>query len=148
MKIQFWNPFSDKFLQPEPEHQMVRSAEAALNSYGRSEDAVDWKRLTHGYLNGYVEGSDVYDASGIMFEQVFSNKRQRISTYRNLALYPFVRKCLTMMADEAVCENALGEVAIFDIDRAFKSKFTETELMTLRDEFNYIINEEIGRAHV
>ncbi len=145
MNLGFWNPFSDRFLQPEPEHQMVRSAEAALNSYGRSEDAVDWKRLTHGYLNGYVEGSDVYDASGIMFEQVFANKRQRISTYRNLALYPFVRKCLTMMADEAVCENALGEVAVFDIDRAFKSKFTETELMTLRDEFNYIINEVFGK---
>ncbi len=49
------------------------------------------------------------------------------------------------MADESVCENALGEVATFDIDKAFKSKFTETELMTLRDEFNYIINEVFGK---
>lgn len=139
------NPFSQQFLQPEPEHQMQRQADAALNSYGRSEDAVDWRRLTHGYLNGYVEGQDVYDSSGILFETVFASKRQRINFYRGLALYPFVRKCLTIMADESVCENALGEVATFDIDKAFKSKFTETELMTLRDEFNYIINEVFGK---
>lgn len=124
---------------------MQRQADAALNSYGRSEDAVDWRRLTHGYLNGYVEGSDVYDSSGILFETVFASKRQRINFYRNLSLYPFVRKCLTMMADEAVCENSLGEVATFDIDKAFKSKFTETELMTLKDEFNYVINEVFGK---
>ena len=93
MNLQFLNPFSDAFLQPEPEHHMQRQHDAALNSYGRSEDAVDWKRLTHGYLSGYVEGSDVYDSSGILFEQVFANKRQRISFYRNLSLYPFVRKC-------------------------------------------------------
>ena len=143
--LSFLNPFSDRFLQPEPEHQMQRQADAALNSYGRSEDAVDWRRLTHGYLSGYVEGSDVYDSSGILFETVFASKRQRINFYRGLALYPFVRKCLTIMADEAVCENSLGEVAVFDIDKAFKSKFTETELMTLRDEFNYIINEVFGK---
>ena len=99
MNLGFLNPFSDKFLQPEPEHQMQRQADAALNSFGKSEDAVDWRRLTHGYLNGYVEGQDVYDSSGILFEQVFNSKRQRINWYRNLALYPFVRKCLTMMAD-------------------------------------------------
>ena len=56
MNLGFLNPFSDKFLQPEPEHQMQRQADAALNSFGKSEDAVDWRRLTHGYLNGYVEG--------------------------------------------------------------------------------------------
>lgn len=124
---------------------MQRQADAALNSYGRSEDAVDWRRLTHGYLNGYIEGQDVYDSSGILFETVFASKRQRVNFYRNLSIYPFVRRCLTIMADESVCENALGEVATFDIDKAFKSKFTETELMTLRDEFNYIINEVFGK---
>ena len=49
------------------------------------------------------------------------------------------------MADEACCENADGEIATFDIDKAYQSKFTETELMTLRDEFNYIINCVIGK---
>ena len=50
-----------------------------------------------------------------------------------------------MMADEACCENADGEIATFDIDKAWKSKFTESELMTLRDEFNYVINCVIGK---
>ena len=75
--LSFLNPFSQRFLQPEPEHTMVRQADAALNSYGRSEDAVDWKRLTHGISNGSVEGGDVYDTSSILFEAVFANKRQR-----------------------------------------------------------------------
>ena len=88
----FLNPFSQQFLQPEPEHQMQRQADAALNSYGRSEDAVDWRRLTHGYLNGYVEGQDVYDSSGILFETVFASKRQRINFYRNLRTLPVCKE--------------------------------------------------------
>lgn len=83
--LSFWNPFSQRFLQPEPEHSMVRQADAALNSYGRSEDAIDWRRLTHGYYNGSVEGQDVYDSSGILFETVFASKRQRINFYRRIS---------------------------------------------------------------
>lgn len=84
MNLQFLNPFSQQFLMPSPEHQMARQADASLNSYGRSEDAVDWRKLTHGYLNGYSNPDDVYDSSGILFETVFSNKRQRINFYRRI----------------------------------------------------------------
>ena len=145
MNFNFWNPLSDRFLQVEPEHSQQRQADAANNSFGKSEDPRNWRNAVMGYSSNYTDPIDPYDSNGIMFDTVFSTKRQRINFYRNLALYPFTRKCLTMMADEAVCENAMGEVATFDIDKASKSKFTETELMTLRDEFNYIINCVIGK---
>lgn len=118
--------------------------DAAQNSYGKTEDPRNWKNAVFGYGN-YTDPIDPYDSNGIMFESVFTSKRQRICFYRNLALYPFVKKCLTMMADESCCETADGEIATFDIDKAWKSKFTESELMTLRDEFNYIINCVIGK---
>jgi hypothetical protein len=145
MNFSFWNPLSDKFLLPEPEHSQQRQMDAAQNSFGKSEDPRNWRNAVFGYGTGYADPIDPYDSNGILFDAVFSSKRQRINSYRNLALYPFVRKCLTMMADEACCENASGEVATFDIDKAYRSKFTETELMTLRDEFNYIINCVIGK---
>lgn len=145
MNFNFWNPLSNRFLQVEPEHSQVRKADAALNSFGKSEDARNWKNFVQGWGANYTDPINPYDSNGILFETVFSSKRQRISTYRDLAKYPFVRKCLTMMADEACCETANGEIATFEIDKASKSKFTETELMTLRDEFNYVINCVVGK---
>lgn len=145
MNIKFFNPFSDKFLQPEPEHSEQRKNDAALNSFGKSEDAREWSRYVNGYNNSYVDPIDPYDNNSIMFETVFADKRQRILYYRNMALYPFCRKCLTIMADESCCEDSFGEVATFDIDKANKSEFKESELMTLRDEFNYIINSVFGK---
>lgn len=145
MNLQFFNPFSQNFLMPEPEHSEVRNAEANLNSFGKGEDTVDWTRLVRGYNSGYSSPVGDFDTNQILFETVFANKRQRINFYRNMALYPFVRKCLTIMADEACCENADGEIATFGINPAFKSNFSENELMALKDEFDYVINEVIGR---
>ena len=110
MNFNFWNPLSDRFLQVEPEHSQQRQADAANNSFGKSEDPRNWRNAVMGYSSNYTDPIDPYDSNGIMFDTVFSTKRQRINFYRNLALYPFTRKCLTMMADEAVCENAMGEV--------------------------------------
>ena len=83
MAFSFWNPFSSRFLQVEPEHSQQRQADASLNSFGKSEDPRNWKNYVYGYGN-YADPIDPYDSNGIMFEMVFANKRQRISYYRNL----------------------------------------------------------------
>ena len=90
MNFSFWNPLSDKFLLPEPEHSQQRQMDAAQNSFGKSEDPRNWRNAVFGYGTGYADPIDPYDSNGILFDAVFSSKRQRINSYRNLALYPFV----------------------------------------------------------
>lgn len=92
MNLQFWNPFSDRFLQVEPEHSLQRSHDAALNSFGKSEDSKDWSRLVRGYSSGYTDPIDPYDSNQILFETVFANKRQRINFYRSMRMLPIYQE--------------------------------------------------------
>lgn len=140
MNLSFLNPFSDKFLMVDPDKSDVRKLSAHTNSYSSGEDAINWNALVRGYgTNNYADGSS-YDNNQIVFEAIFSSKRQRINFYRSMALYPFCKKCLSIMADEAVCETAKGEIATLEVDLAYKQYFKESELMSLKEEFDYIIN--------
>ena len=48
MNFNFWNPLSDRFLQVEPEHSQQRQADAANNSFGKSEDPRNWRNAVMG----------------------------------------------------------------------------------------------------
>lgn len=148
MNLNFLNPFSSDFLKAAPEHSEVRSIEAARNSYGKGEDTIDWNTLVNGYNNGYTDPAQPYDQNNIVFETLFTNKWQKISWYRSMSMYPLVGKGLNIMTDEAVCPDALGNVACFDIEDAFKSKFTATEFQALKMEFDYIIDCVIGKENI
>lgn len=148
MNLNFINPFSDDFLKLTPSNDEIRSVEAARNSYGKGEDTFEWDRLVNGYSNGYVNPAQPYDQNSIVFETLFTNKWQKISWYRSMALYPLIKKGLNIMSDEAVCPDAFGNVAKFDIVDAFKSKFTDTEFSALKMEFDYIIECVIGKENI
>lgn len=92
MNFSFFNPFSDRFLQVEPEHSQMRANDAALNSFGVGEDPSKWKQLVRGYGTGYTDPIDPYDSNSILFETVFANKRQRINFYRSMRMLPFCQK--------------------------------------------------------
>lgn len=138
MQWSLLNPFSDRFLQTTPDKAQTRETLAKLNSYGVGEDTLDLSKL----VRGYGAGSPVYpyEQNNIIFDTVFTTKRQRINYYRTMAKYAFVKKLLTIISDECCSKRADGSVATFDIDPAYKSKFTETEFNALKDQFNYIIN--------
>lgn len=149
MNLQFWNPFSSEFLKTAPDHAQQRSIVAARNSYGIGEDPVNWNELVTGYSNnGITDPAMDYNQNNIIFETLFTNKWSKISWYRNMSLYPLVAKGLNMMADEAVCPDAAGNVAKFDIEDAWKSKFTAAEFDTLKTEFDYLINCVIGKEKI
>lgn len=149
MNLNFFNPFSTEFLKTAPEHSEVRAQEAARNSYGKGEDTIDWNSLVNAYsTGGYVDPAQPYDQNGIVFETLFTNKWQKISWYRSMAMYPLVGLGLNIMTDEAVCPDAFGNVAKFDIQDPFKSKFTATEFSALKMEFDYIIECVIGKENI
>ena len=149
MNLSFLNPFSSEFLKTAPEHSELRQREAARNSYGKGEDTIDWSTLANAYDNrGYVDPATPYDQNNIVFETLFTNKYQKVSWYRSMAMYPLIGKALNIMSDEAVCPDPLGNVAMFDIEEPFKSKFSATEFAALKMEFDYIIDCVIGKENI
>lgn len=138
MQWSLLNPFSDKFLQTTPDKAQTRETLAKLNSFGVGEDTLDLSKL----VRGYGAGSPIYpyEQNNIIFDTVFTTKRQRINYYRSMAKYAFVKKMLTIISDECCSKRADGTVASFDIDPAYRSKFTETEYNSLKAQFDYIIN--------
>ena len=149
MNLNFLNPFSSDFLNTAPEHSEIRAREAARNSFGKGEDTIDWNTLANGYNNSaYVDPATPYDQNSIVFETLFTNKWQKISWYRSMSMYPLIGKGLNIMADEAVCPDAFGNVAKFDLAEPFKGKFTATEFSALKMEFDYIIECVIGKENI
>lgn len=148
MNLNYLNPFSSDFLKASPEHSEVRAREAARNSYGKIEDTIDWSAFNNAYNGAYDDPAHPYDQNNIVFDQLFINKWQKISWYRSMAMYPLIGKALNIMTDEAVCPDILGNVAVFDIEEPYKSKFTATEFATLKMEFDYIINCVIGKEKI
>ena len=138
MNFSFFNPMSKYFLQSEIDAATIRKIEAQNNSYGNDEDQADWLSVVRNW-NTNAAATEI-EQSNILFDAIFSTKRQRVSFYRSMALYPLVKKALTIMTDEAICENTKGEVAKFDIKNAFKSSFKVNEYKQLKKEFDYIIN--------
>lgn len=134
----YLNPLSKDFLQNDLDAADIRNIEVQSNSVGTDEDATDWGSLI-GQWGQYTTQAEV-DAANILFDAVFSNKRQRISFYRSMALYPLIKKALTIMTDEAVSKNTKGQVAKFDIKDEFKESFKVTEYNRLKREFDYVIN--------
>lgn len=148
-RLSFINPFSSDFLKTAPEHSELRTQEAARNTYGKGEDTIDWSSLANAYNQpGYYDPAASIDQNNIIFDTLFTNKYQKISWYRSMAMYPLIGKGLNIMSDEAVCPDALGNVAMFDIEEPFKSKFSATEFAALKMEFDYIIDCVIGKENI
>lgn len=148
MNLNFLNPFSSSFLKTSPEHSEVRAREAARNSYGKIEDTIDWSALSNAYGNTFDDPANPRDTTQIYFDQIYINKWQKISWYRSMAMYPLIGKGLNIITDEAVCPDALGNVAMFDIKDPYKQKFTATEYATLKMEFDYIVECVFGQENI
>ena len=146
MNLQFLNPFSSDFLKPAPEHSEVRAREAARNTFGKIEDTIDW--TAYGYTGNYSDTPGAFDSNNIVFDSIFINKYQKIAFYRNMQMYSLVGKGLNIISDEAVCPDALGNVAMFDIEEPYKSSFTQTEYAALKMEFDYIVDCVFGKDNI
>lgn len=143
MNFNFINPFSKSFLSKEPEQSYIQQINAQQNSIGRDEDGINWSALLPSRVNGFFDPTQPCDSNGILFDAVFATKQQRISFYRSMALYPLIRKALTVITDEVVNEDVHGNTLTFGIKDAYSNKFKTSELITLQKEFDYVLNAVI-----
>jgi len=148
MNFNFWNPLSPAFLSKDPEQSYVQQVNAVQNSIGKDEDGIKWSALLPSRVNGFFDPTQPCDANGILFDAVFATKQQRISFYRSMSLYPLISKALTSYTDEVVNEDSHGNLFKFGIKDVFSDRFNKTELFTLEDEFNYVVNSVIKRDDI
>lgn len=134
----YLNFLSKDFLQNDLDAAEIRRLEVQNNSVGVDEDQINYGAIVGQWGQSTTQAE--VDSSNILFDAVFANKRQRISFYRSMALYPLVKKALTIMTDEAISENTKGEIAKFDIRSEFKGNFKVSEFKRLKREFDYVIN--------
>lgn len=145
MNFNFLNPFSSAFLSKDPEQSYIQQVNAVQNSIGKDEDGINWSALLPSRVNGFFDPTQPCDSNGILFDAVFSTKQQRISFYRSMSMYPLLSRALTTITDEVVNEDSHGNVLKFGIKDVFSDRFNKTELFTLEDEFNYVVNSVIKR---
>lgn len=152
MNFNFLNPLSDDFLQTKPDAAELRKMEMQINSVGVDEDQNAWNDAAAELVNtlNNRDGATNLDCSqsSMLFDGVFQNKMQKISFYRNMALYPLVKKAVTIMTDEAICPKTDGTVANFEVKPEFAGKFADVEVKQLHEEFKYIMNCVIGNERV
>lgn len=148
MNFQLLNPFSDKFLDFEPDKTYKREVTTKLNTFGVGEDTLDIGKLVRGYGANSVSPSYPYEQNNIIFDSIFTTKRQRINFYRDMSQYAFIKKLISIICDECCSRNAAGEVAKFDIDEAYKDEFTDVEFRSIQKEFNYVINAVLKKKNI
>lgn len=140
MDFQLWNPFSSRFLQVIPDKAQTREKETKLNSYGVGEDTLDLGKLIRGYSNSSTVTTYPFEQNNIVFDTLFTTKRQRVNWYRTMSNYSFVKKLINIICNECVAKGVNGEMARLEIDPAYRDQFTDYEYNSLVKEFNYIIN--------
>lgn len=111
-RLFLFNPFSKFFRQSRPEEEAVEKEELD-NSQGVSQEEIDLANFIN-YDNMTAPGYAV-SYIGIQFEQYFANKSGRILKYRQMARYPIIRDGIDQICDEAVVDNADGDVLNLDI---------------------------------
>lgn len=143
MNFNFLNPLSPAFLAKDPEQSYIQTINANQNSIGKDEDGINWSALLPSRVNGFFDPTQPCDSNGILFDAVFATKQQRISFYRSMAHYPLIHQALTTITDEVVNDNMHGNLFKFGIKDVFSKNFNATELLTLQDEFEYVVNSVI-----
>ena len=111
-KMFLFNPFAKYFRKSRPEEEKIEDQEIE-NSQGVSQEEIDLANfLNYDYLSN--PGSAITYV-GIQFEQYFGNKRGRIMKYRSMSRCPIVNDAINQICDDAVVENAEGNVLTLEI---------------------------------
>ena len=141
MNLNFFNPFSKHFLDATEEIQRSVEQEYIKNSQGIADDVDIFTQNMYNYgYTSMTDGGLEYNQTGILFDQVFADKYQRIQKYRSMTAYPLCNKAINIVCDECVVENANGKIASFGLEENFSTTLKTVEMKQLELEFNYVMN--------
>jgi hypothetical protein len=107
------NPFAVRFASVKNTEDYVIDILKKQNSQGVSQEEIDMYNSVNG--NGFYADVDI---SYLDWTPIFENKRQRVSKYREMSLYPEIQDALDNIVNDAIIDNGDGSIATLE----FKDK--------------------------
>lgn len=109
MDIIKWNPFAPAFNKAIPKKQFVEEEQIVNNSQGLSREQIEELLYTGMYDNTSYNNVD--------FSLLFANKKQRVSFYRCMSMFPEINDALDWVSDDAIVPDDDGIVARLTIKK-------------------------------
>lgn len=126
------NIFSKYFITNRGSKEEVRDKQLASNAQSQSQEELDgWKALAASEI-----GADFFTGQ-VLFGQLFSDKKTRISKYREMSMYPEISDAIDIVVDDAILENDKGEI----IKLKIKKDIPRHVERKIRREWDYILHD-------
>lgn len=123
-----WNRVSDSFRSNKIRQPEINTQRQGL---GLTQEELD---LANYY--GYPSPGDIFSSS-ISFYDWFATKRERISFYKTMAIFPEVNDALDSICDDAVIDNGDGTMLSLDLN---KDRIPPQIEKQIKKEFDYILS--------
>jgi len=122
-----WNRVSDVFRSNKVTQPEIATQREGL---GMTQEELD---IANYY--GYPSPGDIFSSS-ISFYDWFATKRERVSFYKTMAIFPEVNDALDSICDDSVIDNGDGTMVNLDIN---KDKIPPNIQNQIKKEFDYIL---------
>lgn len=107
-------------------------------SIGKTEEEIE--RLSNMGSGGY--DSDLI-SSQISFQSIFNDKKDRISFYRNMSLYPEISDSLDHVCDDAIVDDGDGDI----VRLTFVKEVPKSIQEKIEKEFKYVV-WDVYKLHI
>jgi hypothetical protein len=129
---EMFNKVSDVFRS-----NKIRQPEAATqrNAIGKTQEELDFYSRY-----GLNSTNDIF-SSNISFYDWFNTKRERISFYKTMSIFPEINDALDNICDDAVIDNGDGLMVYMDIN---KDRIPPEIEKQIKKEFEYVVNNVLS----
>ena len=140
------NPMSPLFLRSRNKGEQEIESQVVKNSQGVSREEL---ALIDASSNAYGGGGSTGGMNGnfssmqTAFRLVFSNKTQKILTYREMSFFPEIVDALNTICDEAMTPDEKGNFVKLNINKELPLR----EQKHIQRTFDYIVNEVVKVRH-
>jgi len=135
------NPFAVFFKQARGESEEETTRQRASNAQGLSQEDTSIQTVGSASVMGTVLSSAPGEASvtvtGVQFEQVFENKRQKVAKYREMSNYPEIEETTEHVCDDAIIQDEDGRILQMDISK----EIPENIRNLCQGYFKYLIDD-------
>lgn len=137
------NPFAAFFSRSRGEAETHTERERGSNAQGVSQEDTAIQTVGSATVMGTILSSQPGEASvtvtGIQFEQVFENKRQKVAKYREMSNYSIIEESTDNVCDDAIIEDKDGKIVTLDIS----NEIPENIRTVCQGYFDYFLNSVI-----
>lgn len=126
------NNFAKHFATNRSAREDIREKQIVSNSVGQSQEEMDgFKPITSQDI-----AADFFTGQ-VLFNQIFTDKKSRVSKYREMSLYPEISDAIDIIVDDAIISDSKGDIVHLKI----KKEIPKPTERIIKREWNYIVND-------